>query len=168
MGATAKPHTARKTVLKDFVSWFEIPVYDLARAKAFYDHVYGMSMETSFSGDYAMAFFPADGGIGGALVQGPGCMPNDCGTLVYLNAGRDLDGMLARVEEAGGRIIMGRSLISDSAGWFALFVDSEGNRMALHAAPAASPAPKPAAKRSPRKRAAAGKRKAPAKAKKPA
>lgn len=121
--------------LKDYVSWFEIPAYDLLRAKAFYDHVYGFAMEASYNGDYGMAYFPAESGVGGAVVQGPGCIPNDCGALLYLNAGKDLDGMLSRVEAAGGRIVMGRTLISESAGSFALFVDSEGNRLAFHEAP---------------------------------
>ncbi|MEX1133082.1 MAG: hypothetical protein WEC15_07665, partial [Flavobacteriales bacterium] len=123
-------------LLKDYVNWFEIPAYDLLRAKAFYDHVYGFAMETSFNGDYGMAYFPSERGVGGAVVQGPGCIPNDCGALLYLNAGKDLDGMLSRVEAAGGRIVMGRTLISESAGSFALFVDSEGNRLAFHEAPA--------------------------------
>ncbi|MBX2978506.1 MAG: VOC family protein [Flavobacteriales bacterium] len=140
MGSTAKPtapKAAGKPSLADrsLISWFEIPVFDLARAKAFYDHLYGIRMESSYAGEYAMAFFPASKGIGGALVQGPGCMPNDSGTLIYLNAGTDLDGMLLRVEEAGGRVIMGRSLIGNDAGWFALIIDSEGNRLALHAPP---------------------------------
>ena len=52
--------------LKDYVNWFEIPVYDLTRAKAFYDLVYGFTMETNFNGDHAMAFFPAGSGVGGA------------------------------------------------------------------------------------------------------
>ena len=143
---------------KDYVNWFEIPAFDLTRAKAFFDHVYGIQMETSFNGDYAMAYFPSDSGIGGAVVQGPGCIPNDCGTLLYLNAGTDLDGMLSRVEAAGGRIVMGRTLISESAGSFALFVDSEGNRLAFHEAPAVkekkTPAPKKAAARKAVKKAA--------------
>jgi uncharacterized protein len=97
--------------------------------------VYGFAMETNFNGDYGMAYFPAESGVGGAVVQGPGCIPNDCGALLYLNAGKDLDGMLSRVEAAGGRIVMGRTLISDGAGSFALIVDSEGNRLAFHEAP---------------------------------
>lgn len=145
MGSTAKP-TAPKAagkpslVDRSLISWFEIPVFDLARAKAFYDHLYGIRMESSYAGEYAMAFFPASKGIGGALVQGPGCIPNDSGTLIYLNAGTDLDGMLQRVEVAGGRVIMGRSLIGNDAGWFALIIDSEGNRLALHGPPVAAPA----------------------------
>lgn len=145
MGSTAKPAAARKTAVPaEYVNWFEIPAYDLGRAKAFFDHVFGIAMETTYAGDYAMAYFPVNGHSGGAVVQGPGCIPNDCGALLYLNAGDDLDGMLARVEEAGGRIIMGRTLISESAGSFALFVDSEGNRLALHEKPKASAQPAPA------------------------
>lgn len=145
MGSTAKPASARKTAVPtEYVNWFEIPAYDLTRAKAFFDHVFGIAMETTYAGDYAMAYFPVNGHSGGAVVQGPGCIPSDCGALLYLNAGNDLDGMLARVEEAGGRIIMGRTLISESAGSFALFVDSEGNRLALHEKPKAAAKSAPA------------------------
>ncbi|HQW32826.1 MAG: VOC family protein [Flavobacteriales bacterium] len=138
------------TALKDYVTWFEIPAYDMERAKAFYDHVYHIRMETSRTGDFAMAYFPADQGIGGAVVQGPGCLPNDTGALIYLNAGSNLEMLLGRVAEAGGRVIMGRTLISEDSGWFALFIDTEGNRLALHERPAAKsavPKAKRAAKR---------------------
>jgi predicted enzyme related to lactoylglutathione lyase len=89
-------------------------------------------MEVAVNGEFAMAYFPVDKGIGGALIYGPGCVPSDTGTLVYLNAGNDLDGILGRVDLAGGRVIMPKSLVSEAAGWFALFIDSEGNRVALH------------------------------------
>jgi predicted enzyme related to lactoylglutathione lyase len=113
-----------------------------------------MEMEVSVNGEFAMAYFPADRGIGGALIYGPGCVPSDTGTLVYLNAGSDLDGILGRVELAGGRVIMPKTLISDTAGWFALFIDSEGNRLALHegtSRPGTKAAAKPAAKSAPKK-----------------
>lgn len=147
--------------LKDFVSWFEIPVYDIHRAARFYGHLYNMEMEVSVNGEFAMAYFPADKGIGGALIYGPGCVPNDTGTLVYLNAGSDLDGILSRVELAGGRVIMPRTLISAEAGSFALFIDSEGNRVALHegsSRPAAKPAAKSGPKKAPAKKAAVRKK----------
>lgn len=124
------------TALKDYVTWFEIPAYDMERAEAFYDQVHGIRMETTRAGDFAMAFFPADKGIGGAVVQGPGCLPNDTGALIYMNAGVSLELLLARVAEAGGRVVMGRTLISEDSGWFALFIDTEGNRLALHERPA--------------------------------
>ena len=151
----------RHIKLKDFVSWFEIPVYDIRRAARFYGTLYNMEMEVSVNGEFAMAYFPADKGIGGALIYGPGCVPNDTGTLVYLNAGNDLDGVLSRVEFSGGRVIMPKTLISEEAGWFALFIDSEGNRVALHegtSRPAAKPAAKSAPKKAPAKKAAARKK----------
>ncbi len=120
----------------NFVNWFEIPVYDIRRAAAFYGAIYGFQMETSQNGEYTMALFPAGAGIGGALVAGPGCTPSDVGVLVYLNAGSDFDAILARVEMSGGRVVMPRTFISEQSGSFAVFIDSEGNRMALHEAPA--------------------------------
>lgn len=163
MGAPAsfKPHAKHK----DHISWFEIPVYDLGRAVLFYSTICDMRMEVVENGDFAMAYFPPGGDIGGALVQGPGCHPSATGVLIYLNAGNDLDGILARVELAGGRIIMPRTLIGEQAGHFALFIDSEGNRLALHegvSRPATAPRSTAgtAAKKGPTKKAAPKKRSA--------
>ena len=144
MGSTAgsSKHHAR---LKNYISWFEVPVYDIQRAAAFYNSIYGIEMEISVNGEFAMAYFPADEGVGGALIAGPGCYPSDTGTLIYLNAGNDLDGVLGRVELAGGRVIMPKTHINDASGNFALFIDSEGNRLALHEGPARTgPVPKAA------------------------
>lgn len=118
--------------LRHYVSWFEIPVSNLLRAVGFYNFIYGIEMETTEPGGYAMALFPADNGIGGALVMGEGSVPSETGTLVYLNAGKDLTPILGRVEQAGGRVIMEKTLISEDDGYFALFIDTEGNKLALH------------------------------------
>jgi uncharacterized protein len=123
------------------ISWFEIPVWDIQRAARFYGYIYNMEMAVGRNADFSMAYFPADTGVGGALIEGPGCVPSDTGSLLYLNAGHDLNGVLARVEQAGGRVIMQKSLISRTAGYFALFIDSEGNRVALHEGPARKNAP---------------------------
>lgn len=153
--------------LKDYVSWFEIPAYDILRATAFYKAIYLIEMDVVYNGDFAMAYFPARKGIGGALIAGPGCFPCDTGVLIYLNAGNDLDGILGRVEPSGGRVIMARTLISDAGGYFALFIDSEGNRIALHEGSARTGATKGSPKSSPArtgKKKAAGKKAASAKA----
>jgi uncharacterized protein len=133
MGSTSGRHHIK---LKNFVSWFEIPAFDIHRAARFYGTIYSMEMEVAVNGEFAMAYFPADKGIGGALIAGPGCLPSDTGTLIYLNAGNDMDAILGRVDLAGGRVIMPKAIISESAGSFALFIDSEGNRVALHEKPA--------------------------------
>lgn len=143
MGASASFKQHPK--LRDYVSWFEIPVYDMLRASTFYNTIYNMQMEVAYNGEFVMAYFAADKGIGGALIQGPGCHPNDTGVLIYLNAGGDMDSIIARIEGAGGRIIMPKTLIGEQSGFFALFIDSEGNRLALHE----GAAPKSTAKSTP-------------------
>ena len=115
-----------------FVNWFEIPVHDLTRSVAFFNQVYGIEMETVENGEYAMALFPVETGVGGALVKGQGSTPSETGVLIYLNASDDMTTMLGRISDAGGRIIMEKTLINADAGYFALFVDTEGNRLALH------------------------------------
>ena len=71
------------------------------------------------------------GGVGGGLAQGEGFEPSDKGTIVYLNGGEDLSVSLRKVEQAGGKIIMPKTTIGGN-GFMAHFIDTEGNRVALH------------------------------------
>lgn len=114
--------------------WFELPTTDLDRAVTFYSAVLGhpMRRETSPCGQLEMAVFdPADTELKGALVKGEQFTPNATGTLVYLNAGADLAEPLARVEAAGGQVVMPKTSIGPH-GYIAAFIDSEGNRVGLH------------------------------------
>lgn len=122
----------KKQVIKDFVSWFEIPANNFQQAVDFYNQIFDIKMEKNFEGNYAMAFFPAQKGIGGAIVAGPGSNPSEAGPLIYLNGGRDLNSILKKIEPAGGRVIMTKTLINEDSGYFAIFIDSEGNKLALH------------------------------------
>ena len=118
--------------IKNYVSWFEIPAVNFEQAVSFYNHIYTIEMERIVTNDYTMAFFPTDDGIGGAVVAGPSSVPSDAGPLIYLNGGDDLNTVLNKVVEAGGRIVMEKTLISDEVGYFAIFIDTEGNKLALH------------------------------------
>tara|TARA_R110002049_G_scaffold295458_1_gene482859 strand:+ start:875 stop:1285 length:411 start_codon:yes stop_codon:yes gene_type:complete len=115
-----------------FVSWFEIPALNFERAVNFYNSIYQMTMETNSMNGYSMAFFPGENDTGGAIIAGEGSSPSDKGALIYLNGGYDLSLVLDRIETAGGRVLMPKQKINDDAGYFALFIDSEGNKMALH------------------------------------
>ena len=119
-------------VMKDFISWFEIPANNFQNAVNFYNHIYGIQMKQLETGDYSMAFFPTTGGIGGAIVKGPGSIPNDTGPLIYFNGGTNLNTILEKVPAAGGRIVLAKTLISEEAGYFAIFIDTEGNKIALY------------------------------------
>lgn len=116
------------------LNWFEIPVTDFARAKAFYSAVFDFAMPEMQMGPNTMGFLLHEQGkgVGGAIVKGEGCVPSQAGTLVYLAAGNDLSTVLGRVEAAGGRILLGKTQITPEIGYFALFTDCEGNRLGLH------------------------------------
>jgi uncharacterized protein len=115
------------------INWFEIPVTDFTRAKKFYETLYGAEIiEMPFpDGKYGM--LPADmqNGVGGGIVQGEGFEPSTKGTIVYLNGGDDLSTPLSKVESAGGKILMPKTAIGAN-GFMAHFLDTEGNKVALH------------------------------------
>lgn len=122
--------------MKNAVNWFEIPVKNFDRAKTFYEALYQAEMSVSELPDFKikMAFFPSDmelGAIGGSIVKGPNYKPSKIGALVYLNGGDDLSVILARVEESGGEIVMQKTSLG-SNGFMAQFLDTEGNKLALH------------------------------------
>lgn len=120
--------------MANVLNWFEIPVSDMGRAVKFYTEVMGYdSMYQTNMGGYDMAFFPMEGeGVGGALVKGEGCIPNANGSVIYLNANPDLAIPLSKIEAAGGKVIMPRTLITEEIGYMATFTDSEGNKVAFH------------------------------------
>lgn len=115
------------------LSWFEIPVTHFARAKAFYETVLGIAIEPMAMGPTTMGFLSTDpNAVGGAIVQSEGFAPSRQGTTVYLNGGDDLAPMLGRVERAGGAIAVPKTEIGNNFGFFAHFIDTEGNKVGLH------------------------------------
>lgn len=132
MGGIPMSKNKKSNTIKDYVSWFEIPAIDFQQAVHFYNHIFGIEMEQNITDVNAMAFFPVKSGIGGAVIASPGSIPSDTGPLIYLNGGKDLNNVLNKVEEVGGRIVMPKTLISEDAGYFAIFIDSQGNKLALH------------------------------------
>ena len=123
-----------KIKMKNAVNWFEIPVKNLGRAKKFYETILGATMQPMGAMGMKSAFFPADlqnGGIGGCIIQGAGYEPSAKGALVYLNGGEDLSKPLAKVEKAGGKIILPKTAIG-SNGFMAYFEDTEGNKVGFH------------------------------------
>ena len=129
MGSTQTKSKKTEPVIHPF--WFEIPVLNMDRAVLFYNTIFGLKMKSFAHNEFAMALFPEKSKISGALITGPGCIPSESGTLVYLNC-KDIDTTLAKIEYAGGRIVLGKTLINEVSGYFALFIDSEGNKLALH------------------------------------
>ncbi|MBL0913881.1 MAG: VOC family protein [Bacteroidia bacterium] len=119
--------------MKNMINWFEIPAADLSRAAGFYKNVLNVPIEETEMFGTRMGFLPSDGtAVSGAIVQGGGYEPSANGTLVYLNGGEDLQSALDRVEANGGKILAPKTQISPEVGFFAIFLDTEGNKVALH------------------------------------
>ena len=123
------------------IVWADIPVTDLDRASKFYAHVLGVPV-TQPPGMEGVAL------PGPAVPPEPGQMPTGTmtvsfdlykgdrkpsmdGATVYLASGGDIDGMIARVREAGGEILQEKRFMGPMIGWTAFFKDSEGNRIGI-------------------------------------
>ena len=119
----------------NMVGWFEIPVVDMGRAKKFYDAVFNIEIGVQDFGGVQMGWFPfADGksGASGSLIKNEAYTPSDSkGVLIYFSS-TDINTELDRVEAAGGTVIQPKIQISPDVGYMALFIDTEGNRMAFH------------------------------------
>jgi predicted enzyme related to lactoylglutathione lyase len=118
------------------VGWFEIPVTDLDRAKAFYERVLELELELQDFGSLNMAWFPSQhpgAGATGALVKGDSYVPSHAGTMVYFSVA-DIEAVLRRVNDNGGKTLNPKMSIGEY-GFVGHFEDSEGNRVALHAMP---------------------------------
>lgn len=130
-------------IFKNAISWFEIPTRDLNRAQIFYESIFDIKMTPLDLDQIKMRMFPVENpmGIGGALVFNDQFYKSSAtdGPLVYLNANPDVQLILNKVEEAGGKILLPKTMISPENGHMAMFVDTEGNRIALHSIPPQKP-----------------------------
>lgn len=121
------------------VCWFEIPVENMNRAVKFYETVFNFKIDVQTYGMELMGWFPFPKdqlapNAGGALVYNPEYYkPNPNGTLVYFASQTDdVEDELSRVELAGGKVIMAKTHINEEIGFRGAFIDTEGNRIALH------------------------------------
>ncbi|MEC7276319.1 MAG: VOC family protein [Bdellovibrionota bacterium] len=119
--------------MKSFVSIFEIPAVDITRAVNFYGSILDIKIELVDIPDMKMGLFPIENHTTfGVIIEGDEQTPSAQGVTVYLNGGNDLQIVLDRVEKNGGKIVASKAPLADESGFFALFIDSEGNRLGLH------------------------------------
>ncbi len=126
--------------MQNAISWFEIPTTDINRAQQFYETIFGITMIPMDMPSIKMRMFPLDDmmtQVGGALVDSGGFHKASAtdGPLIYLNANPDVQHVLDKVVAAGGSIMVPKTEISPDYGFMAVFMDTEGNRVALHSVP---------------------------------
>lgn len=119
--------------MNNLISIVEIPTTDFSRAVKFYQTILGLAIEEMEMDGNQMGVLPnEEGTVNVVLVKGKDYKPTTDGALLYLNAGKDLQAMLDKVEKNGGQVILPKTEISPEMGYFALFIDSEGNKLGLH------------------------------------
>ena len=114
------------------IVWADIPVKDLTRASEFYARVTGLPVTVMpGSADVAVIGGPDDGVSADLYVGGN---PGHDGPTVYLGSDCDIDGIVSRVVEAGGKVLAEKAFMGDMVGWIAFFLDTEGNRVGVQQA----------------------------------
>lgn len=115
------------------VSWFDIYVSNLNRAKKFYEMVFNIQL-VDFPIEWGkQSAFPSDNeglNISGALVEKEASVANGNNTMVYF-ASEDCITEETRVEKAGGKIIAPKMSIGEF-GYISIIMDTEGNTIGLH------------------------------------
>lgn len=114
--------------MSGLVSHIELMTADPARARAFYSRVFGWEcMEYELAGKPYVGWRNPEGGVpGGFRRMEQGQQP---GIVNYVKT-YDMDGVLAKVRERGGRVILERTPLP-GIGWMARFIDPYGNMLGL-------------------------------------
>jgi predicted enzyme related to lactoylglutathione lyase len=115
------------------IGWFEIYVQDMVRARAFYESVLDVSLESLNAENPELWKFPQsfdNYGSSGALARVEGMPSGNNSTLVYFSC-EDCGVEAARVPDAGGRIMKEKFSIGEY-GFVALAIDPDGNLFGLH------------------------------------
>lgn len=119
--------------MKSYISMFEIPATDISRAINFYQALLQIKIEKMDGEGMQMGILPYEGEmVTGVIIKAEGYKPSANGVTIYLNAGENLQVVLDRVEKNGGEIIIPKTAHADESGYFAIFLDSEGNKLALN------------------------------------
>lgn len=119
--------------MKNLISIVEIPTEDFPRAKAFYSAILEINIETVDMEGIKMGLFPnPDENVFVQLIHGSEYKPSSNGTIVYLNGGENLQKIADKIVANGGKIVVPKTEIGPDMGFFAMFTDTEGNKLGLH------------------------------------
>lgn len=111
----------------------EFSARDPEAAAQFYGDLFGWNLHTDPAFDYHM--FQAEGGPGGGFVKidggaGDESSPYQAGDVLVYIASDDIEADLRKIEARGGAVVMPKTEIPNT-GWFGIFRDPSGNKVAL-------------------------------------
>lgn len=114
------------------VSWFDIHVSDLDRAKKFYETVFNIQLQDfpiEWGRQSAFPSSPGSPNTSGALVEKKDRSTAGGSTVVYF-ASQDCTTEENRVAQAGGKVLQPKMSIGEF-GFISMLCDSEGNTIGL-------------------------------------
>jgi hypothetical protein len=109
----------------------EIPAIDRMASAKFYADIFGWGFQHMDEMNYSMF---ESGNVGGGLPPVDDKLNQPGDVLVYVDSA-DIDSDLKKIELLGGKTIVPKTEIP-GMGWFAVFTDPTGNRLALYTSPA--------------------------------
>ncbi len=119
--------------MNSYISIFEIPATDISRAVKFYQAILNIKIELMDMEGMQMGLLPfEEQKVIGTIMKGEGYVPSPNGVTIYLNGGDNLEVILNKIAVNGGKITVPKTLHEDESGYFAIFLDSEGNKIGLH------------------------------------
>ena len=125
--------TNKTTPMKSHIAIFEIPATDISRAISFYQTILDIKIEKMEMPGMQMGIFPYENEmVTGVILKAEVYKPSPDGVTIYLNAGDNLQTVLDKVEKNGGKVVISKTQHADGNGFFAIFLDSEGNKIGLH------------------------------------
>ena len=118
--------------MSKFISFFEIPAADFNRAIDFYQTVFNITLPVMDCDTEKMAFFNEGEKCVGAISWAKDFLPSLNGVLIHFNCD-DLEKTLSVIQSKGGIVVIPKTKIeAEDRGYFAVFTDSEGNRIGLY------------------------------------
>ena len=129
---------------------FEIPADDVARARKFYQKLFGWKISDPWKMNYFIVETKTKGeqGINGGLMA----RQNKGQPFMNYVSVDSIDAYSKKVVKAGGTVVMPKMEIGAGMGWIAAFKDTEGNMMGLHEVPKKPPVKKAVKKAASRKK----------------
>lgn len=120
--------------MKRLIAFFEIPALDIHRATKFYEAVLQLKLEAMDWGEEKMTFLMEGEKCVGAISYAPNFKPSADGVLISLTVD-NMEVSLAEATANGGKVHTPKTKIeANDMGYFALIIDSEGNKISLHSA----------------------------------
>jgi len=139
-------------MLHSALVWIQVPAENIQRAADFYNRVFGFEFFFEELNNIPHAVFKPDAKgnrpVNGAIVEVKNKAAEASGCVLFFDATGKFEFLTESIERNGGKILIPKTLIrkkideksgyipntyiDDKPGYFAHFLDSEGNKMGLY------------------------------------